>query len=168
MPLMLAGTASHLRPVAGDSTEARRTPDHAVRGHRGCREPPAWGRGSVSEDTVASDLTQPKTSIDDAPPERSGSNRASSPCPRIVSTTLQAPCHMQLRRALPKAARPANDQGGVGCQGGRDRSIDSASALHCEVQGRVSVRLCAVRRHPFGRPQPISRDTSKFGDATHF
>jgi hypothetical protein len=122
----------------------------------------------VPEDPIASDLTQPKASIDDAPPERSGSNGASSSCPRTVSTTLQAPSHMQLRRALPKAARPANDQGGVGCQGGRDRSIDSASALDCEVQGRASVRLCAVRRHPFGRPQPISKDTLKFGEATYF
>jgi hypothetical protein len=36
--------------------------------------------------------------------------------PSTVSTTLQAPCHMQLRRALLKAARSANDQGGVGAK----------------------------------------------------
>ena len=40
--------------------------------------------------------------------------------------------------SLPKAARSANDQGGVGCQGDGDRSINSASALQCEVQGRAS------------------------------
>jgi hypothetical protein len=164
----LAGTASYLRRVAGDTAEDRRHhPDHAVRGHRVCLDP-RMGRVSVPENPVASDLTQPKASIDGAPPERSGSNGASSSCPRTVSTTLQAPCHMQLRRAPPKAARSANNQRGVGCQGGCDRSIDSASASHCEVQGRASVRLCAVRRHPFGRPQPISKDTLKFGDATHF
>jgi hypothetical protein len=75
MPLVLAGTASHLRPVAGDSTEARR--------HRtpGLPRTPRMGPRFGARGPRAPDLTRPKGSIDGAPPERSGSNGASSSCP---------------------------------------------------------------------------------------
>jgi hypothetical protein len=156
-----------LAEVICDLRSLPKPPDHAVRGHQGCLDPP-WGRGSVPEDPVASDLTQPKASIDGAPPERSGSSGASSSCPphRLAhppSTMSHAAAPSPAQgRAIRQRSRRS------GCQGGCDSSIDSASALHCEVQGRASVRLCAVHRHPFGRPHPISRDTSKSEEVTHF